>query len=208
MNSSWAKEQNVLSCYQLNDLGLPWWQFESLYWGKSPLRPSRNFWKVAQMKYIIILSGHNKFEEIRPENMALELVWSCQQDDCLSDLTGFLAYISLLEGRMGTDIRRTLTLLMCADCSTFLCIFRQFLAFFGTIFTFRLSFASGANGEVACHSQEHLKSCDLHHLSLEQCFCSNNLACNIRKCHYLQQFWWKNNIFDIFPTQFEYGDCV
>ena len=26
--------------------------------------PSRNFWKLVRMKYIIILSGHNKFQEI------------------------------------------------------------------------------------------------------------------------------------------------
>ena len=35
------------------------------------------------------------------------------------NLTAFLADIRLLEGRMETDIRETLTLLMCADCSTF-----------------------------------------------------------------------------------------
>ena len=61
------------------------------------------------------------------------------------DLTAFLAENSLIEGRMVTDIRETLTLLMCADCSTLLCIF----------------FASGFNGEIACHSQEQLKPCGL-----------------------------------------------
>ena len=85
MNSSWAQEQNVIACYQLNDLGLPWQQFESSWWWKSPLRPSRNFWKVARMEYIIILSGHNEFQEIRPENMALKLFWSCRHDKCLSE---------------------------------------------------------------------------------------------------------------------------
>ena len=72
------------------------------------------------------------------------------------NLTALLADISLLEGRMGTDIRKTLTLLMCADGSTFLCIFRRLLALF---WHFGVFFASGGNGEVACHSQEHLKPC-------------------------------------------------
>ena len=75
------------------------------------------------------------------------------------NLTAFLADISLLEGRIGTDIRDTLNILLCADCSTFLCIFRQFLALFPTFFNFRVFFAFGADGEVACHSQEHLKPC-------------------------------------------------
>ena len=66
---------------------------------------------------------------------------------------------SLLEGRVGTDIRETLNILLCADCSMFLCIFRRFLALFWHIFTFRVSFASGADGEVACHRQEHLMPC-------------------------------------------------
>ena len=74
-------------------------------------------------------------------------------------LTAFFAAISRLEGRMGTDIREILTLWMCADCSTFLCIFRHFFALFGTSFTFRVFYASRANGEVACHSQEQLKPC-------------------------------------------------
>ena len=39
---------------------------------------------------------------------------------------------SLLEGRVGTDIRETLNILLCADCSMFLCIFRRFVALFGT----------------------------------------------------------------------------
>ena len=77
------------------------------------------------------------------------------------NLKAFFADISLREDRMGTDIRETLTLLTCGDCSTFLCIFRQFLALFGTFCTFRLFFPSGADGEVACHSQEHLKPCDI-----------------------------------------------
>ena len=88
MNRSWAKEQNVISCYKLDDLRLHWRQFESSWWWKSPLRPSRNFGKVARMKYIIILSGHNKFQEIRPENMALELIWSCRHDECSSEFDG------------------------------------------------------------------------------------------------------------------------
>ena len=77
--------------------------------------------------------------------------------------TAFLADISLLEGRTGTDIRETLTLLMCAYCRLF-CEFLDgfFFPFFGTFFTFRVFFAFGANGEVACHSQEHLKPCVLY----------------------------------------------
>ena len=77
--------------------------------------------------------------------------------------TVFLADISLLEGSMGTDIRETLTLLTCAECSTFLCIFRQFLALFGTFSPPDSFFASGADGEVGCHSQDHLKSCECSH---------------------------------------------
>ena len=34
----------------------------------------------------------------------------------------------------GTDIWEALTLLMCADCSTFFCLFRQFLSLFGHFF--------------------------------------------------------------------------
>ena len=45
--------------------------------------------------------------------------------------TAFLADISLLEGRMGTDIRETLTLLTCADYRTFLCILRHLKPFLG-----------------------------------------------------------------------------
>ena len=75
--------------------------------------------------------------------------------------TAFLADNSLPEGRMGTDLRETLTFLMCADCSIYLCIFRQFSALFGSFFTFRIIIVSGANEEVACHSQEQLKPCDL-----------------------------------------------
>ena len=87
-NRSWAKEQNMISCYQLDDLGPPWQQFESLSWWKSPLRPSRNFWKVARINYITILSGHNDFQEIRPKKKALKLIWSCWQDKCLSEFDG------------------------------------------------------------------------------------------------------------------------
>ena len=75
--------------------------------------------------------------------------------------TAFLADISLLEGRMGTDIRETLTLLTCADYSTFLCILRHLKPFLGFFFTLRFFFACGADGEVACHSQEQLKPCGL-----------------------------------------------
>ena len=88
MNSSSAKEQNMILCYQLNYFGLPWQQFESLWWWKRPLQPYRNFCKVAQMKYIIILSGHNKFQEIWLKNMALKLSRSCRQDKCLSEFDG------------------------------------------------------------------------------------------------------------------------
>ena len=85
------------------------------------------------MKNIIILSGHNKFQEIWSENMALELIWNCRHDTCCQNLTAFLADISLLEGRMGTDLRETLTFLMGADCSTFCAFldsFEPFLALF------------------------------------------------------------------------------
>ena len=85
MNRSWAKEQNVISCYNLDYLWLPWRQFGNFWWWKSPLWPSMNFWKGVWMKYIIILSGHNEFQEIRPENMALKLIWSCQHGECLSE---------------------------------------------------------------------------------------------------------------------------
>ena len=56
----------------------------------------------------------------------------------LQNLTAFFADISLLEGRMGTDIWETLTLWMFVDCSTFLSLFIQFLALFDTFFSFRV----------------------------------------------------------------------
>ena len=45
------------------------------------------------------------------------------------NLTAFLTDISLLEGRMGTDIWETLSLLMCADCSTYCAFFDSFSPF-------------------------------------------------------------------------------
>ena len=106
-------------------VGWPWapltsvWKFEVM---KKSTSASRNFWKVARMTYILILSGPNEFQKMRLENMALELIWNCRHDEC-QNLTAFLADISLLEGKMWTDIRETLTLLMCADCSPFLALF-------------------------------------------------------------------------------------
>ena len=76
------------------------------------------------------------------------------------NLTPFLGDIGLLEGRMGTNIWETLTVLMCADCSSFLCILRQLVGPFLALLS-PSDFASGANGEVACHRQEHLKPCDI-----------------------------------------------
>ena len=46
-------------------------------------------------------------------------------------LTAFLPDNRLLEGRMGTDIRETLTLLACADRSTFCALLDTFSPFFG-----------------------------------------------------------------------------
>ena len=42
------------------------------------------------------------------------------------NLTAFLADISLLEVRMGTDIQETLTLLICADYGIFCALFYSF----------------------------------------------------------------------------------
>ena len=126
MNSLWAKEQNVISCYQLDDLGLPWRQFENSWGWKSPLRPSRNFWKVARMKYIIILSGYNKFRKFDRKIWLSNWFEIVDMTNVRQNLTAFLADISLLKGSMGTDIRETLTLLMCEDCSPFCALLDNF----------------------------------------------------------------------------------
>ena len=90
-NSLWAKEQNLISCYQLDDIGLPWQQFKRLCWLKSALQPSWNFWR-AWMKHIIILSGHKKFQEIQPDFEVVDMtkvrqIWrpSLQTTVCLKE---------------------------------------------------------------------------------------------------------------------------
>jgi hypothetical protein len=80
--------------------------------------------------------------------------------------SAFLAVISLLEGRMGTDIQETLTLLVCADYSTFCAFLGSCLPFFWPFVTLRVFFASGADGEAVCHSQEQLKPCEREGLNL------------------------------------------
>ena len=134
MNSSWAKEQNAISCYQFNDLGLPWKQFESLWSWKSPLWPSRNFWKVARMKYIIIQSGHKKFQEIRPENMALDLIWSCQHDKCLSEFDGVPCRHQSAWRQDGDRHTGDTNSIDVCRLYHFMCILRQFFVLFWHFF--------------------------------------------------------------------------
>ena len=152
MNRWWDKEQNMKSCYQLDELGLPWQQFEDLWWWKSELRPPRNVWKVARMKDYIMLNGHRKFCEIQPENKALKLIWSCRHDEDSAEILG--------KPSKKFRMWETLTLLMCADSRTkinhirhgFFCTFRHFFHLLGL-------FCFVANEEVACHSQDYLKLC-------------------------------------------------
>ena len=134
MNNSWAKEQNVISCYQLDDLGLPWRQFEKLWWWKSLLWPSRNFWKVAWMKYIIILSSHNKFQVIWPENMALKLIWSCRHDKSFSEFVSVPCRHQSVWRQDGDRHTGDPNSLDVGRLWRFLCIFRQFLAIFWHFF--------------------------------------------------------------------------
>ena len=89
MKCPWPKEQNMISCYQLDDLGHPWQKFECLWWWKSVFRTSRNFWKVAQMKDLLIPSDHKKFWEIWLENTALESISSWSDDKGFSEFNGF-----------------------------------------------------------------------------------------------------------------------
>ena len=134
INRWWDKEQNMKSCYQLDDLGLPWQQFEDLWWWKSELRPPRNVWKVARMKDYIILNGHRKFCEIQPENKALKLIWSCRHDEDLAEI--------LEKPSKKFCMWETLTLLMCADSRTKINYIRHvFFAFLGTFSTFWVYFA-------------------------------------------------------------------
>ena len=86
---------------------------------------------------------------------------------------------------------------MCADCSTFLCIFSQFLALFCTFFTFRVFFASGANGEVVCHSHEHLKLCGvMSQFKLSSLVTLNYLLFWTGFCH----------LFSVFSSLFKFYD--
>ena len=64
----------------------------------------------AQMKDYIIMSGLRKFCEIRPENKALKLIWSCRHDEDSAEILGKPAKKS--------RIWETLTLSVCADSRT------------------------------------------------------------------------------------------
>ena len=75
----------MMSCYQSDDLGLPWRQFKILWWWKSALRHPRNVWKVAQMKDIIIRVPTQSFGEIGQKMKALA---SWPDDKGLSEFDG------------------------------------------------------------------------------------------------------------------------